>query len=101
MAHSAHRWQDTLMFISSHPGCEQKDVLANVYADVKDRNYGRQSPASAAIAMLRSKGLVVDNTDRCPHCGRASRAQRNVPLTVTDAGKALVRKLRRAMKKAA
>ena len=84
------RTMDTLIYVYRNPGCEQKDVLESVYKDVRSRNYGRQSPASLAIAALRARGLVEDDCDRCPHCGRAARGRRNVPLFVTKAGEFVV-----------
>lgn len=89
---SAHRMLDVLMYVVKNPSCTQSDVLASVYKDVKDRNYGRQSPASAAIAVLRKRGLIEDNCERCPHCGRAARGRRHVELTATAEGKKLAKK---------
>lgn len=89
----AHRMNDVLIYIWRNDACEQKDVLHTVYRDVADRNYGRQSPASFAIAKLRADGLVEDDCDRCPHCGRAARGRRNVTLSVTKAGAQLAKKL--------
>lgn len=86
-ARTAHRMMNVLIYIYKNNGCEQKDVLNHVYKDVADRNYGRQSPASFAIAALRQKGLVEDDCERCPHCQRAARGRRNVQLTITAAGK--------------
>lgn len=96
----ATRAADVLLFIASNNGCTQKDVLQSVYRNVADRNYGRQSPASFAIASLRSRGLLEDNCDRCPHCMRAARGNRNVELKITTAGKLAVRRIRRARKTA-
>jgi len=84
------RMLDTLIFIVNNPGCTQRDVIEHVYRDVRSRNYGRQRNASAAIAKLRFDGLLVDDCERCAHCGRASRSRRDVALFATKAGEKLI-----------
>lgn len=53
----------------------------------KSALYGAHRNVSTIIAELRSAGIVED-TERCEHCGRSlTRGRRNVPLYLTARGK--------------
>lgn len=77
--------QEVLRFIAQNEGCTSIDVANALPVD--HVVYGRQRATSSAIALLRKAGLIKD-CPRCPTCDRAlSRGQRNVPLSLTAAGR--------------
>lgn len=53
------------------------------------RLHGRQHFVSRAIMSLRRQGIIEDVADRCPHCHRAARDFKTVPLFLTQLGQSL------------
>lgn len=79
--------EEIFNYVKSNPGVTATELMRHFGED--NPMFGRQRPVNSAIAQLRAEGRLVDDCNRCEHCGGASRkGRRNVPLYVTT--KALV-----------
>lgn len=57
-------------------------IVASTLAEelgTDDTTYGRYKQISLIVARLRKEGLIQD-IDRCAHCGRPPRSHKPVPL---------------------
>lgn len=78
-----------LAYMKEHEGTETitMPVLAMAMPVPENRLHGRQHYISQAIQTLREKGFLQDVEERCPHCKRAKRTHKLVPLYLTDKGR--------------
>lgn len=80
-----------MLYLEKH---DATGVIVANHFQISSVTYGRQRATSSAIARLRKDGYLED-CPRCEHCHRAlSRHHRNVPLILTEAGRARCAMLR-------